>query len=451
MSVLNAWNNAQPAIKKKVGEASYQSWFSSLTAVAGPQGLILRSPDEFYKNWIADHYLDIIRQAVHEAGGEGAASMAIELTVSDTPPDVAVKKERPPAACEAIARISNKKNRGNCQTRFNFENFVIGSSNQFACKASQAVADAPAKAYNPLFIYGQSGMGKTHLMHAIANHISKKFPDQIFAYLTSEQFTNELIDAIRNRSTQEFRQKYRNIDILLIDDIQFIGGKESTQEEFFHTFNELHTNHKQIVITADRPAKEIAKLEDRLVTRFTWGLSVDIQPPDFETRVAILRKKLEVEEITASIPDDVIYFIAEQIKTNIRELEGALIRVIASSLLEEKPISLSSAKNVLKDMVNETIKAISLEMVIQAVCDYYKVSVTELKAKKRNHNIVVPRQIAMYLARKMTRHSLPEIGNALGGRDHTTVIHSFNKIEKDINTNSEIRYSVENLTDILNR
>ncbi len=287
-------------------------------------------------------------------------------------------------------------------------------------------------------------------MRAITNYITQKQPDLDCVYITSEQFMTELIEAIGTNKTAQFKQKYRNTDVLLIDDIQFIAGKNSTQEEFFHTFNELHNAHKQIVITSDRPANEIIKMEDRLVTRFQWGLTVDIQPPDFETRIAILRKKIDVENVTVKIPDDVIYFIAEQIKTNIRELEGALIRVVAYSLLEEKPISLALTQVVLKDMVNETTKTISLEMVMQTVSDYFHINIEEMRSKKKSQNIVLPRQIAMFLARKLTKHSLPEVGKAFGGRDHTTVMHSCKKIEQAVHTDKEIGYSVDKLEQLLN-
>jgi chromosomal replication initiator protein len=284
-------------------------------------------------------------------------------------------------------------------------------------------------------------------MQAITQQLQKTHPQTKHCYISSEQFTNELINAIRHRSTADFRQKYRNIDVLLIDDIHFIAGKESTQEEFFHTFNTLHDNRKQIIISSDRPPKEISNLEERLISRFAWGLITDIQPPDFETRVAILRKKLELESV--SVPSEVIYFIAEQIKTNIRELEGALIRVVAFSLLEEKPISLPMAKTVLKDMVKETVKTISIEMVQKTVCEFFKINIGDLKNKGRSKNVVLPRQIAMYLTRQLTPHSLPEIGQAFGGKDHTTVLHSCKKINQDINNQAEIKKIIQQLTMIL--
>lgn len=449
MDLLSTWENATASIKKAIGDNSYATWFSNISVAVVDNKVILSTPDQFFKDWIIDHYLELIKKAFCDLG-EGQIS--IEITVNECLPTT----EQPSTSGASFIKkqpaeiILKNVRRDYLRSRLNFNNFVIGSSNRFACAACQAVAENPAKAYNPLFIYGQSGMGKTHLMRAIANYVAEKQPHLDCVYITSEQFMTELIDAIKNRTSSQFKQKYRNTDVLLIDDIQFLAGKESTQEEFFHTFNELHNAHKQIVITSDRPAKEIIKMEDRLVTRFQWGLTVDIQPPDFETRIAILRKKMDVENVTVKIPDDVIYFIAEQIKTNIRELEGALIRVVAYSLLEERPISLSLTQVVLKDMVSETIKTISLEMVMQTVSDHFHLSIDEMRSKKKSQNIVLPRQIAMYLARKLTKHSLPEIGKAFGGRDHTTVMHSCTKIEQAVHTHKEIKFSVDKLEQLLN-
>ena len=312
--------------------------------------------------------------------------------------------------------------------KYTFENFVVGPSNRFTHAACLSIADSPAKAYNPLFIYGRVGLGKTHLMQAICHRMRQKNAHTRFYFTPSEKFTNELINAIQHRSTQAFRDKFRNVDVLLIDDIHFIANKEATQEEFFHTFNALYDNHKQIILSSDRPPKEIQKLEERLVSRFGWGLVADIQPPDLETRIAILRKKIENE--TISIPDDVLFLIAETIKTNIRELEGALVRVIAYSLLEEKKITLEMAKTVLKDLLKEASRQVSMEDIQKAVAEYYKINVGDIKTKKRVQSVVFPRQVAMYLARELTALSLPEIGAGFGGKDHTTVLHAFKKIQK---------------------
>jgi len=440
MTLLDIWNKSQADIKTAVGETSYDTWLANLKALEkAPGTLVLQAPDEFFKGWIVEHYAGVIERSLK---GEGKA-ITVEFEVN---PGLLNKPTQ-----EKLGSFERNFQRdgqsSNLNGRFLFDHFVVGPSNRFAFAAAQAVAESPAKAYNPFFIYGPVGLGKTHLMQAITHQVQKLHPSLKICYLSSEQFTNELINAIRHRNTQSFRQKYRNIDVLLIDDIHFIAGKESTQEEFFHTFNTLHDHRKQIVICSDRPPREIANLEERLVSRFAWGLITDIQPPDFETRVAILKKKLDLESV--QVPDEVVLFIAQEIKTNIRELEGALIRVVAYALLEEKPISLSTAKQVLKDMVKETIKTISVEMVQKEVASFFNIAVQDLKTKKRHKSIIVPRQIAMYLARKLTTHSLPEIGGAFGGKDHTTILHAFKKIENDLATNAETKKIVERLSLVL--
>ncbi|HRZ39592.1 MAG TPA: chromosomal replication initiator protein DnaA [Candidatus Omnitrophota bacterium] len=440
MSVV--WQNIQADIKNKIGTSAYESWFSSIHAIEEGGALLLETPDDFFKTWIEDHYLAIIRQALAEQSSEpmlvsvtvnsGFAKEAVQRSVTQSTPAPAVdEKEKDPRTALSLT------------ARFSFDNFVIGPSNHFAFAACKAVAESPAKSYNPLFLYSQVGLGKTHLMQSVAHEIKKRFPEKKCVYLSSEYFTNELIDSIKNRTTTQFRQKYRNIDVILIDDIHFIAGKEATQEEFFHTFNALHNSHKQIVISSDRPPKEIANLEERLVSRFTWGLIADIQPPDFETRVAILRKKLEREPV--NVPEEVIFFIAEQIKTNIRELEGALIRVVAYSMLEERPVGLETAKAVLKDMVQETAKVISVDTIQKEVARFFDLSLTELKSKKRSKNIIIPRQISMYLARKLTNLSLPEIGGFFGGKDHTTILHAYRKIEKELDENMELKKQIDRI------
>ncbi|MBU1996076.1 MAG: chromosomal replication initiator protein DnaA [Candidatus Omnitrophica bacterium] len=438
MTLKTVWENSQKTIKEKIGSASYETWFTSIQIKEiSPQTLSLEAPYDFFKNWIIEHY-----QAMLEEILSAAASFAVNLEFKVNP---AVLEDAPREQPSIFQKEYNSftNDTSNLNSRFTFDNFVIGPSNRFACAASFAVAESPAKAYNPLFIYGQVGLGKTHLIQAISQKILEINSKLKICYRSSEQFTNELIDAIRHRSTPEFRKKYREIDVLLIDDIQFIAGKDSTQEEFFHTFNNLHNNRKQLIITSDRPPKEIARLEERLSSRFAWGLIADIQPPDYETRVAILRKKVENEPL--SVPDEVIHYIADKIKTNIRELEGALIRVTAYSLLEEKLINLDMARNILKDMIKETAKIISVEMVQKIVSERFNVSLNELKSNKRTKNIVLPRQIAMYLARQLTNLSLPEIGGAFGGKDHTTVLHSCKKIAKDLESNSNLKDSINGL------
>ncbi len=427
------WEQIESDVQRAVGESSFASWFSTIKKTAVDGALVLETPDEFFKAWIEDHYRGQIEDILRRAFGEGCA---LSITVTETKQAPAHQEEGRGRPAESPSEPPEP-----LAARFSFDNFVVGPSNRFAFAACRAVAESPAKSYNPLFLYSQVGLGKTHLMQSVAQEIKARFPEKKCAFLSSEYFTNELIDAIKNRTTTQFRQKYRNIDVLLIDDIHFIAGKEATQEEFFHTFNTLHNDHKQIIISSDRHPKEIANLEGRLVSRFAWGLVADIQPPDFETRVAILRKKLEREPV--SVPDDVLLFIAEQIKTNIRELEGALIRVVAYSLLEERPVSLEIAKTILKDMVTEKPKTVSPEDIQKEVALYFSVTVSDLKSKRRNKAVIIPRQIAMYLCRKITTLSLPELGVFFGGKDHTTVLHACRKIEKDLDIEPETRKAVE--------
>jgi len=441
LALSDVWQKAQSPIKASIGETTYDTWFSHLRIAENtPGALTIEAPDEYFKNWIDERYRSIIERCLRTEAGQ---TINVEFSVNSE----LLNKKTQQKLTSIEKNFAPPEKNFNLNGRFLFENFVTGPSNRFAFAAAQAVAENPAKSYNPFFIYGPVGLGKTHLMQAITHEAKRRNPALRICYLSSEQFTNELINSIRHHSAEAFRQKYRNVDILLIDDIHFIAGKVSTQEEFFHTFNTLHDHHKQIIICSDRPPKEISNLEERLVSRFAWGLITDIQPPDYETRVAILRKKLELESVV--VPDDVVLFIAQEIKTNIRELEGALIRVVAYSLLEDKPITLSVAKQVLKDMVKETIKTISVDMVQKEVAAYYSVSLVDLKNKKRNRNVVLPRQLAMYLTRKLTSHSLPEIGAAFGGKDHTTVLHAYKKIEKEAVTNLELKKSVDYLSSIL--
>ena len=439
IDLTTAWDKAQNDIRDKIGDTSYDTWFSPLQVKeTSPETLLIETPDDFFKNWIIEHYCDYIQDTLNK---HSQKSIQVEYAVNTT-----IVQDEPESHYEIINDniVEKRVSQTNLNARFTFDNFVIGPSNRFACAASLAVAEAPAKAYNPLFIYGQVGLGKTHLIQSITHKIQELNPHLSICYMSSEKFTNELIDAIRHKSTSAFRKKYRNIDVLLIDDIQFIAGKESTQEEFFHTFNNLHDNRKQIIITSDRPPNEIAKLEERLRSRFAWGLITDIQPPDFETRVAILKKKMESESM--NIPDEVVLFIAEQIKTNIRELEGALIRVAAYSILEDNPITLDMAKIILKDMVKESAKTISVEMVQKTVAEFYNLTVADLQGKKRLKNIVMARQVAMYLSRQLTHMSLPEVGSAFGGKDHTTVLHSCKKIESGLLEDISLKNTINELS-----
>lgn len=325
--------------------------------------------------------------------------------------------------------------------KYVFETFVIGNSNRFAHAASLAVAEVPAKVYNPLFLYGGVGLGKTHLMHAIGHRIRQHHPEVKVLYISSEKFTNELINSIRDGNPESFRQKYRNIDVLLVDDIQFLSKKEHTQEEFFHTFNTLHEANKQIIISSDRPPREIPTLEDRLRSRFEWGLITDIQAPDLETRIAILRKKAIIESL--NVPNDVMVFIASRIDNNIRELEGALIRVMAYASLTNRPIDLDLATEALKDIFpHGKPRQITIDSIKEIVASYFKIKLDDLSAKKRTRNITYPRQIAMYLCREMTDSSLPRIGEEFGGRDHTTVIHAHDKITRERNDDHKMQQTI---------
>ena len=439
------WNNILITLARELSEQAFKTWFGSVTCLAlNDASLTVSVPDAYYGLWLKNHYEGILKEALRSCAP--GADREICYQVLALPVSEPARNGPGSSAAAAVHEPADEAPHqppfplapATLNKNYTFDNFVIGPGNRFACAASLAVAESPAKAYNPLFIYGKVGLGKTHLIQAISHKMKQLHPQLILRYMSSEHFTNELIDAIRYRSTSQFRSKYREIDVLLIDDIQFIAGKESTQEEFFHTFNNLHNNRKQIIITSDRSPKEIANLEERLSSRFAWGLITDIQPPDFETRVAILRKKVEAEP--ANVPDDVIHFIAELIHTNIRELEGALIRVVAYSFLHERPVNLETAKSILKDMARESAKIISIETIQKSVAEHFRVPLSELRAKKRTKNIVLPRQVAMYLSRQLTNMSLPEIGNAFGGKDHTTVIHSCKKIEREIeNTGGNLK------------
>ena len=333
----------------------------------------------------------------------------------------------------------------NLNPKYTFDSFVIGNSNRFAHAASLAVAESPAKAYNPLFIYGGVGLGKTHLMHAIGHYVLQNNPSAKVVYVSSEKFTNELINAIKDDKNEEFRTKYRNVDVLLIDDIQFIAGKERTQEEFFHTFNALHDANKQIILSSDRPPKEIPTLEDRLRSRFEWGLIADIQVPDFETRMAILKKKADVEKL--NVANEVMVYIATKIKSNIRELEGALIRIVAYSSLTNREITVDLASEALKDIISKKQgKHITIEIIQDVVANYFNLRVEDLKSQRRTRNVSYPRQIAMYLSRKLTDMSLPKIGEEFGGRDHTTVIHAYEKISDNLNRDESLQHTIDDLT-----
>jgi chromosomal replication initiator protein len=437
------WKDALEHLKGSIAEQVFQTWILPLQPKSKKEGkFVLEAPDSFFMEWVDKHHKSAIEEALSEASKE---NIAVIFEVSQKPggqtKGLPAKEQVKPKASDAGPDSLS------LNPRYTFENFILGASNKHAHAYSLAVAEAPGKTYNPLFIYGGVGLGKTHLLQAICHHIKTKSTAPKICYLPSEKFTNELIDAIQHHSTSAFRAKFRNVDVLLLDDIHFIAGKESTQEEFFHTFNALYDSRKQIIISSDRPPKEIANLQERLVSRFSWGLTTDVQPPDLETRVAILKKKIEREPV--SVPDDVIFFIAQLIKTNIRELEGALIRTIAYSLLEEKPITLELAKEVLKDLLREPKKLITVDFIQRCVVEEYGVTLQDLKLRRRNKNIVLPRQIAMYLSRELTDLSFPEIGDCFGGKDHTTVLHSYNKIKVNLKQNELLKDKVDKIIKVI--
>ncbi|PIQ87712.1 MAG: chromosomal replication initiator protein DnaA [Candidatus Omnitrophica bacterium CG11_big_fil_rev_8_21_14_0_20_43_6] len=442
LELTKNWEEAQNDLKATLGDTTYATWIAPLKLSSQDNHNInLEAPDQFFKDWVEKHYLGTIQEALKR---KGLDNLLVRLVVNSAPANPDILRTPP----EVNIKIATGSSFINLNSRYTFENFVVGPANRHAHAYSLAVANAPAKTYNPLFIYGGVGLGKTHLIQAICHHIkSNSSPNIKIYYVSSEKFTNELIDAIVHRSTSAFRQKYRNLDVLVIDDIHFIAGKESTQEEFFHTFNTLYDAHKQIVFSSDRPPKEIINLQERLVSRFGWGLATDIQPPDLETRVAILKKKIEREPV--NVPDEVIFFIAQLIKTNIRELEGALIRIIAYSLLEESPVTLELTKEVLKDLLKEPTKLITIDFIQRCVVEEFGISLQDLKTKRRNKQVVFPRQIAMYLSRELTELSLPEIGELFGGKDHTTVLHSYKKIKEDIGNNPDLKERLEKIIQII--
>ncbi len=443
----NTWTSILACLHKQISPQSYETWFvpTKQTKVEGDT-IIVEVPNNFFKEWLLDHYMDQVNAAVREIGSEG---IKINFVVCAHAPQEGQDAEQindKKGGFKLFSRSFDRLARGQDTTlnqRYTFDNFVIGGCNRFSHAAALAVADSPAKAYNPLFIYGGVGLGKTHLMQAIGLHLLAKQPRLKVTYISSEKFTNQLINSIQNRTAQKFKDKYRHQDVLLIDDIHFISGKEATQEEFFHTFNTLYDAHKQIVFSSDRSPKEMPAMEKRLVSRFEWGLVTDMQPPDMETRIAILKKKLEKE--TVVVPMDVITYIADNVTANIRELEGALIRVIAYSSLVSHKIDIAVARDVLKEIVVENKVNINVERIQFVVAEYFGIGSNDMRIKKRTKKVAYPRQVAMFLSREMTKLPLVEIGGLFGGRDHSTIIHACDKIEEDIKKNPHIKSVVENI------
>ncbi len=444
------WQKSLENIKGRLTGVAFNTWFKNTEPVAIHEGsFVISTPNKFAKEWLESRHIPMIKTALHETMGQ---EVEVRITVRRGQPNVASAPAMPPdpaASQDAPApRRDPAPRRSSSPTQFNpryaFDAFVVGDGNQFAHAASVAVAENPAKAYNPLFVYGGAGLGKTHLLHAIGIYASSLHPDMRVKYITSEAFTNEFIESIRTRNPLPFQKKYRTIDLLLIDDIQFIINKEGTQEEFFHTFNTLYEGHKQVVISSDRPPKEMPALADRLRSRFEWGLIVDIQPPNLETRIAILQKKAEVSGI--DIGDDVIQFIAGKRQLNVRELEGALTRVAAFADLTNSVIDVSLTKDILKEILPETKpKKITSRAIMTETAKFFGVSVADLTGESRSRFISYPRQVAMYLSREMTDHSLPKIGADFGGRDHTTVMHGVKKISASLKKDQEVKMQVQEL------
>jgi len=436
-NLYEIWENMLDIIKGELSQISFSTWLSQIEPVTITNDvLILRVPNEFLKGILEARYYPLFFNVLKYITSK-------EMEVKFILPNEDINN-----ILENLSKQNSKINEDilptNLNPKYTFDTFVVGNSNRFAHAAALAVAEAPAKAYNPLFIYGGVGLGKTHLMHAIGHFILSHRPRTRVVYVSSEKFTNELINSIRDDKNDEFRNKYRSVDVLLIDDIQFIAGKERTQEEFFHTFNALYEANKQIIISSDRPPKEIPTLEDRLRSRFEWGLITDIQPPDLETRIAILRKKAILENL--SVPNEVLVFIADNIQSNIRELEGALIRIVAYSSLNNKEITLELANEVLKDILpSSRPRQITIQLIQEITAKHFGIRPEEFKSKKRFRDVAYPRQIAMYLARELTDLSLPKIGEEFGGRDHTTVIHAYEKISELIQKDISVKNLVNKL------
>ena len=435
----NLWDKTLDIIKSELSEVSFNTWIKSCQPLSVSSDTIKISvPNSFTQDILDKRYKDLVVNSIKAVCSK---IYKIEFIIMSD----AYDKDENNSLEISKSIIVNDEMSSTLNPKYTFKSFVIGNSNRFAHAASLAVAESPAKAYNPLFIYGGVGLGKTHLMHAIGHYILASNPKAKVVYVSSEKFTNELINAIKDDKNEEFRNKYRNVDILLIDDIQFIAGKERTQEEFFHTFNALHDANKQIILSSDRPPKEIPTLEDRLRSRFEWGLIADIQVPDFETRMAILKKKADVENL--NIANEVMGYIATKIKSNIRELEGALIRIIAYSSLTNREVTVDLATEALKDIISKKQgKNVTISIIQDVVSSYFNLRIEDLKSQRRTRNVVYPRQIAMYLSRKLTDMSLPKIGEEFGGRDHTTVIHAYEKISENLKIDDSLQQTVNDIT-----
>src|SRR5215831_18128130 len=446
----NLWDRLLTALDGKVPASTLEPWFRSCRLV-GVDGDHLRvaAPNKYTRDWLTQQHIGALELAAREVIG-GNPRVLVEVDQLDAVP-TATPNPPPPRPLRNTSFATSAPGPSpvpgpapGLSARYTFDSFVVGNSNQFAQAACQAVADLPSKAYNPLFIYGGVGLGKTHLLHAVGHQIARLYPSLRLLYLSTERFTNELINAIRFDRMGEFRAKYRNIDLLLIDDIQFISGKERTQEEFFHTFNDLYEARRQIVVSSDSAPKEIPEIEERLRSRFEWGLIADIQPPDFETRVAILKKKAEVERVL--LPDDVAYLIASRIKANIREIEGSLTRMIAFCSLSGREMSIELAQDVLAELWGDEDRIITIEHIQRKAAEFFSIKLSDMRAKNRTKAVAFPRQVAMYLSRQLTHASLSDIGRSFGGKDHTTVLHAVSKLQSMIQEDTKLKQTIDTLT-----
>ena len=441
--MLELWERAIGSIQQRMKSQNFDIWLRPIRCESIEDGrLTLRVPNRFFQDYVDANYVDLIREQLRDITGE---DYRVEFLISESG-----SEPREPEPAPHPSRPADDPPRprgiltGQMNPRYRFESFIVGPSNQLAHAASMAVCSMAGRKYNPLFIYGGVGLGKTHLVHAIGHEIHHKHPDRNIYYVSSEQFMNEFISSVRNQRQHEFQQKYRHeCDILLMDDIQFIAGKDRTQDEFFHTFNSLYDQHKQIVVTCDKYPQEIDNLEERLRSRFKWGLIADIQAPELETRVAIVKKKAEAESIV--LPDDVAFFLAENIRSNVRELEGSLIRLAAQASIENRSIDIDFARHVLRSVFNLASPRATIEDVQRAVCSYYNIRMGELKGKSRQHSVTLPRMVAMALCRTGLGSSFPEIGERFGGRDHTTVMSACRKIERVVETDLAVRSAVDTL------
>jgi chromosomal replication initiator protein len=442
LTAESLWQDVSARLRGALNDTTFRNWFSEVGAVSvDDDAFVLAVPNDFTREWIEGHFLELIRAAVKDAaGGERRVQLLVEPSRAARPAPAPLTAAAPAVPAPPRTELVS------INPKYTFDSFVIGSSNRFAHAAALAVAEAPAQAYNPLFIYGHTGLGKTHLLHAVANYVGQHSANLTIRYVTSETFVNDFINSLRDKRIEGFKQRYRTYDVLLIDDVQFFEHKERIQEEFFHTFNSLHEAGRQVVMSSDRPPRDIATLEDRLRSRFEWGLITDIQPPDLETRIAILRRKVKYDGINVDDPE-VLTFIAGRVSTNIRELEGALTRVVAFSSLTGRNMDVELAGDVLREVFPQgEAAAVSIEKIQELVCDRFSVTMTELTGDRRSQNIVYPRQVAMYLSRELTDSSLPKIGKQFGGRDHTTVIHATSKIARLIREDRNVYNLVQELT-----